>query len=32
MDFSIISDIIQIIATAIVGILGVFVGKKAGKK
>lgn len=31
MDVSMISDIIQIIATAIIGILGVFIGKKTIK-
>ncbi len=32
MDFAMISDIIQIVATAVVGILGVLVGKKVAKK
>ena len=32
MDFAMIADIIQIIATAIVGVFGVLVGKKVTKK
>lgn len=31
MDLSMVSDIVQIIATAIIGLIGVFVGKKTIK-
>lgn len=32
MDLSIVSEVIQIIATAIIGIIGVFTGKKIANK
>ena len=31
MDLSMVSEIVQIIATAIIGLIGVFVGKKTIK-